>query len=629
MRGIARYLAVLIVSLPAFAFAQAVDTQSQISALLALLNQLQAQIETAAQGQGQGSAAVTAPTVDDSWNTCLDYAMNLKQGYFDTSGNPGPIKSLQLYLIHTGDFTHEATGYYGALTEAAVQSWQRRRGLVSSGTPDTTGYGILGPKTRAALKAATCTAKPSTGTGQPGSSVAQPVTQPIQTPVRTPSACLLNGSYIPSGTSLLMYSRASVSPTDSCARYAISRSCFDGVVTGDPAYTYSSCQQSAAGSCVIGGITLADGESRTFYTPGPVYTGDSCANHAMVRTCVQGVLSGDVNYMVGGCSVAAPRSCTLDGVTVTSGTSRTFYSQRTIPATASCSTYGFARPCTDGTFGGSSTYQYASCTNAATSTCTIGSVTLRDGESKTFYSQSSLTTGSCASYAQTRTCNGGLISGGDTYQYASCLDTVTSCAFDGLTLPNGATTTAYLVQNVASTDSCSFYSTTRQCSSAVLSGDSSYKYRSCAPAAASSCVLDNLVLASGASAYFYSAGTAPAGSKCTSIRQSRKCTNGVLAGTATYNRASCTDATSCSLDGVTLADGASGPFYSASSVAYGTTCASVMQTRTCTNGALSGSATYAYGSCKVSAPVTAAPFSSQLAALAESLTAILASLGGR
>lgn len=615
--------------LPLPAAAQAADSQAQISALLALLNQLQAQIEAASQGQ---SAVATTPAaaVDDGWSTCLDYAMNLKQGYFDTSGNPGPIKSLQLYLIHTGDFTHEATGYYGALTEAAVRSWQRTRGLVSSGTPDTTGYGVLGPKTRAALKEATCSSKGTKPAGQ-GSTVTatQPATQPATTPAKTPSACLLNGAYIPSGTSLLMYSRASVSPTDSCARYAISRSCFDGVVTGDPAYSYASCQQSAAGSCVIGGITLADGESRTFYTPGPVYTGDSCANHAMVRTCVQGVLSGDANYMVGGCSIAAPRSCTLDGTTVASGVSRTFYSQKTIPATASCSAYGYARPCTDGTLGGSSTYQYASCTNAATSTCTVGSVTLKDGESKTFYSQSSLTTGSCASYAQTRTCTGGLLSGSDTYQNASCLDTVTSCSFDGLTMPNGATTTAYLVQNVSAGDSCSFYSTTRQCSNAVLSGDSSYKYRSCAPAAASSCVLDNAVLASGASAYFYNAATAPAGSKCTSIRLSRKCTNGVLSGSATYNRASCTDTTSCSLDGVTLADGAAGPFYSASSVAYGTTCASVMQTRTCTNGALSGSASYAYGSCKVSAPVTAAPLSAQLAALAESLTAILATLGGR
>ena len=43
------------------------------------------------------------------------------------------------------------TGYYGQLTKAGVERFQAEQGIVSSGTPATTGYGRVGPKTRYAL----------------------------------------------------------------------------------------------------------------------------------------------------------------------------------------------------------------------------------------------------------------------------------------------------------------------------------------------------------------------------------------------------------------------------------------------------------------------------------------------
>lgn len=43
------------------------------------------------------------------------------------------------------------TNYFGLLTTKAIQKFQKKYGIVSSGTPTTTGYGSLGPKTRTKL----------------------------------------------------------------------------------------------------------------------------------------------------------------------------------------------------------------------------------------------------------------------------------------------------------------------------------------------------------------------------------------------------------------------------------------------------------------------------------------------
>ena len=52
-------------------------------------------------------------------------------------------------------------------------------------------------------------------------------------------------------------------------------------------------------------------------------------------------------------------SCSLDGVIVSSGSGRTFYSTTT--TTGSCSSYSQYRTCTNGVLSGSSTYRYSSC----------------------------------------------------------------------------------------------------------------------------------------------------------------------------------------------------------------------------------------------------------------------------
>jgi peptidoglycan hydrolase-like protein with peptidoglycan-binding domain len=70
-----------------------------------------------------------------------------------SKGMSGPdVLTIQQFLISQALLSADsATGYFGALTEAAVKKFQMHSKIVSSGTPSTTGYGAVGPKTRAVI----------------------------------------------------------------------------------------------------------------------------------------------------------------------------------------------------------------------------------------------------------------------------------------------------------------------------------------------------------------------------------------------------------------------------------------------------------------------------------------------
>lgn len=74
------------------------------------------------------------------------------------------VVALQRLLIQKGLLSPDsATGYFGAMTRAAVQQLQAEQGIVSAGSETSTGYGLVGARTRAAL-GITCgtSASPST-----------------------------------------------------------------------------------------------------------------------------------------------------------------------------------------------------------------------------------------------------------------------------------------------------------------------------------------------------------------------------------------------------------------------------------------------------------------------------------
>jgi putative peptidoglycan binding protein len=89
----------------------------------------------------------STPPTTSTTQACVSLTRNLGLG-----SRGADVTKLQNFLIAGGYLAAgNNSGYYGKLTQSAVQAYQRAHGLVSSGTPATTGYGAVGPKTRAAL----------------------------------------------------------------------------------------------------------------------------------------------------------------------------------------------------------------------------------------------------------------------------------------------------------------------------------------------------------------------------------------------------------------------------------------------------------------------------------------------
>jgi hypothetical protein len=179
------------------------------------------------------------------------------------------------------------------------------------------------------------------------------------------------------------------------------------------------------------------------------------------------------------------------------------------------------------------------------------------------------------------------------YQYAACtVDAPSSCLFNGQTVAHEATVTAYQSSSVAFGGSC--VSESRVCNNGELSG--SFSYASCNVAAPAACLFNGQTIAHGSAVKAYQNSSVAYGGTCSS--EDRTCNNGVLSGSFSYASCNVNAPASCLFDGQTIAHGASAKAYQASSVPYGSTCSS--QDRVCNNGSLSG--TYTFGSCNVDAP---------------------------
>lgn len=161
----------------------------------------------------------------------------------------------------------------------------------------------------------------------------------------------------------------------------------------------------------------------------------------------------------------------------------------------------------------------------------------------------------------------------------------------GETLAHGASIAAYQAASVPWNGTCS--TETRACNNGTLSG--TYSNKTCVVTAPTNCATPwGTTVNHGASITAYQAASVPSDGTCAS--QTRTCTNGTLSGS--YANSSCVK--NCSTPwGTAVNNGAAVTAYQAATVAWNATCTS--QSRTCSNGTLSG--TYTNKACTVTAPL--------------------------
>ena len=135
----------------------------QIESLIKQVQAIQAQLGALSQGAIPASPATPAqpgskgtpatPAIPAIRACPLPLRYNLYLGLSDQE-TEGDVTYLQQFLAQDSDVYPEGkiSGFFGPLTEQAVKRWQAKQGLVSGGSPDTTGYGVIGPKTRERLR---------------------------------------------------------------------------------------------------------------------------------------------------------------------------------------------------------------------------------------------------------------------------------------------------------------------------------------------------------------------------------------------------------------------------------------------------------------------------------------------
>jgi len=143
MKVLLRVAMCAVLALPIAAAAQA--STPQLDTLMAQVAALKSQLSTLQQSNSQTLATAAAPGV----RLCIVPERTLKRG---DSGDD--VSNLQLYLAKDSALYPEGAvvGTYGPATERAVQRWQKKYGIVTTGTPATTGYGAVGARTLSLLQ---------------------------------------------------------------------------------------------------------------------------------------------------------------------------------------------------------------------------------------------------------------------------------------------------------------------------------------------------------------------------------------------------------------------------------------------------------------------------------------------
>jgi plastocyanin len=164
------------------------STAALYAQVQSLINQINALQGTAGTG-GTNYSTTAGATAATNSSSCPLIGRALTIG---ATGDD--VTRLQQFLARDPSIYPQGTvsGFYGALTQAAVQHWQVKYNIVSSGSPSTTGYGVVGPRTAAAI-ALLCTTGSYGGVSGPGGGTTSPVGGFIQvTPVSGAAPLVVN-----------------------------------------------------------------------------------------------------------------------------------------------------------------------------------------------------------------------------------------------------------------------------------------------------------------------------------------------------------------------------------------------------------------------------------------------------
>lgn len=170
------------------------------------------------------------------------------------------------------------------------------------------------------------------------------------------------------------------------------------------------------------------------------------------------------------------------------------------------------------------------------------------------------------------------------------------CTFNTAVVTDGTPVTAFQNSTVPFGSSC--VSESRLCTAGALSG--SYQFASCTVGAAAGCLFNGATMNHGDSVTGYTTSTVAFGQVCSTVAETRTCNNGVLSGSATFAACDIAAARSCLFDGKTVLHGASIVGYQTSTSQFGGSC--TQELRTCSDGTLSGS--FTFGSCTIDQPAS-------------------------
>jgi peptidoglycan hydrolase-like protein with peptidoglycan-binding domain len=128
-------LGVALIAVPFISSAASVsDLQTEVASLLSQMQALQVQ------GNTSSSVSVSGSVSSPSMPACPLFGRSLS---FGSTGSD--VTALQQFLASKGYLNVSATGYFGALTKAAVGKWQVQSGITTSASA---GFGVFGPLSR-------------------------------------------------------------------------------------------------------------------------------------------------------------------------------------------------------------------------------------------------------------------------------------------------------------------------------------------------------------------------------------------------------------------------------------------------------------------------------------------------